>query len=101
MQRVLGRFSPHVYAIFRIVVGLLFSCHGAQKLFGLFGGQRVPLQSQFGAAGIIELTCGILIALGLLTSIAAFVASGEMAVAYFTVHAPRGTFPIGPAGCRS
>lgn len=94
----LGALSPLAYTLLRIVSGLLFACHGAQKLFGVFGGHRVPIASQLGAAGIIELTCGLLIALGLRTSIAAFIASGEMAIAYFQVHAPRAYFPIQSGG---
>lgn len=93
-----GALSSLAYTLLRIVAGLLFACHGAQKLFGVFGGHRVPIASQYGAAGIIEVTCGLLIALGLVTSIAAFIASGEMAVAYFHVHAPRGYFPIQNGG---
>jgi putative oxidoreductase len=98
MERVLGRFAPQTYAVLRIVAGLLFACHGAQKLFGAFGGHKVPIASQLGAAGVIELVCGLLIAIGLLTSIAAIIASGEMAAAYFIMHAPRGTLPIRNAG---
>jgi putative oxidoreductase len=94
MDAILGRFAPQIYALLRIAAGLLFACHGAQKLLGIFGGQRVPLMSQLGLAGAIELGGGILIALGLLASVIAFIASGEMAVAYFQAHAPRGTFPI-------
>jgi putative oxidoreductase len=90
----LGRLAPYTYALLRIVAGLLFACHGAQKLFGAFGFHRVPIASQLGAAAIIELTCGLLIAFGLLTSIAALLASGEMAFAYCQVHAPRALFPI-------
>ena len=41
MERILGRFTPQIYALMRIVVGLLFACHGAQKLFGMFGGTQV------------------------------------------------------------
>jgi putative oxidoreductase len=87
-------FAPYAYALLRIVSGLLFACHGAQKLFGVLGGHRVPIASQFGAAGIIEFVGGLLIALGLLTSIAALIASGEMAAAYFQAHLPRGPWPI-------
>jgi putative oxidoreductase len=94
----LGAFSTVAYTLLRIVAGLLFFCHGAQKLFGVLGGHRVPIVSQLGAAGIIECTCGLLVALGLLTSIAALIACGEMAVAYFQVHAPRAYFPIQNAG---
>jgi putative oxidoreductase len=76
----------------------LFACHGFQKLFGVMGGQRPPLLSMFGAAGIIESVAGLLIAIGLWASPAAFIASGEMAVAYFHAHAPRAFFPIQNAG---
>jgi putative oxidoreductase len=98
MERILGRFSPQLYAIMRIVAGLLFACHGAQKLFGELGGQQVALGSMFGAAGIIELVGGLLIAIGFLTGTVAFIASGEMAYAYFAMHQPRGTFPIQNGG---
>jgi putative oxidoreductase len=94
MDRVLGRVAPLCYALLRIVAGFLFACHGAQKLFGVLGGTVVPIASQRGAAGIIELVCGTLIALGLFTGYAAFVASGEMAVAYFKAHAPQSVWPI-------
>src|SRR5216117_1580829 len=94
----LGALSPLAYTLLRIVAGLLFACHGAQKLFGVLGGHRVPIASQLGAAGIIEVTCGLLVALGLVTSIAAIIASGEMAVAYFQVHLPRAYFPIQNGG---
>jgi putative oxidoreductase len=98
MERVLGRFAPFIYAALRIAAGLLFACHGAQKLFGLFGGRTVDLTSQMGLAGIIEFGGGILIAIGFLTSFAAFIASGEMAWAYFQAHAPRGAVPIQNGG---
>jgi putative oxidoreductase len=93
MQKWLGRYSNLFYALMRIVTGALFACHGAQKLFGVLGGQKqeAPLMV---AAGIIEFGAGILIAVGLLTSIAAFIASGEMAVAYFKQHSPGGFWPI-------
>jgi putative oxidoreductase len=100
MERFLGKFSPHIYSIMRFVVGLLFACHGAQKLFGLlggFGGQpgaTAPLFSLMGLAGIIEFFGGLLIAAGFLTGWVAFICSGWMAVAYFVAHAPRGFFPI-------
>jgi putative oxidoreductase len=98
MERILGRFAPQCYALMRIAVGLLFACHGAQKLFGVLGGQRVPIASQFGLAGVIEFVGGLMIAAGFLTGFAAFVASGEMAYAYFTAHVPRGLWPIRNGG---
>jgi putative oxidoreductase len=98
MERILGRFSPQLYAVMRFVVGVLFACHGAAKLFGVLGGQQVPLQSQAGLAGVIELVCGLLVAIGFLTGYAAFLASGEMAAAYFIAHAPRGPSPLQNGG---
>ena len=94
MRTWLGPFGEQIYAILRIVSGLFFSMHGAQKLFGAFGGEPVPPASMMGVGGVIELVCGILIAIGLLTSWAAFLASGEMAVAYFMYHQPNGALPI-------
>jgi putative oxidoreductase len=98
MERVLGRFAPQLYAIMRIMSGVLFACHGAQKLFGVLGGQQVELGSMFGVAGVIEFVGGLLIAIGLLTGTAAFIASGEMAYAYFTAHMPKGGLPIQNGG---
>jgi putative oxidoreductase len=87
------RFVEPTYAIFRVVTGLLLACHGAQKLFGMFGGHQM-LAGKMLVAGIIEFGAGILVALGLFAGIAALLASGEMAVAYFTSHAPGGFWPI-------
>jgi putative oxidoreductase len=100
MERFLGPWTAQLYVLLRIVAGLLFACHGAQKLFGVFGGvggppgTMVPLFSLTGLAGGIEFVGGLCIAVGLLTGYAAFIASGEMAVAYFTAHAPRSFWPI-------
>jgi putative oxidoreductase len=94
MQRWLGRWSEPVYALLRFVSGALFACHGAQKLFGALGGHQALNDPKLLTAGIIEFVGGLLIALGLLASFAAFLASGEMAVAYFQVHAPNGFWPI-------
>lgn len=99
MERFLGRYSPYLYAIMRIMVGLLFACNGARKLFGIFGGMgaagaAAPLLSQIWFAGFIEFVGGLLVAVGLLTGYVAFIASGEMAVAYFQSHFPRDFWPI-------
>src|SRR5256885_15256410 len=94
MKPFLGRFSEAIYALMRLVVVFLFACHGAQKLFGLLGGKAELHDPQGLIAGIVEFGGGTLIAIGLLTSLAAFIACGEMAVAYFMAHAPRGFFPI-------
>jgi putative oxidoreductase len=98
MERLLGRFAPESYALVRIISGLLFACHGAQKLFGVLGGKPVPLMSQMGIAGVIELVGGLMIAAGLLTTYVAFIACGEMAWAYFQAHAPRDVWPIRNGG---
>jgi putative oxidoreductase len=97
------RYAPIVYAMFRVAFGLLFLFHGLQILFGLFGGVDThggtpPIASEAGAAGVIELICGALILVGFLTRYAAFLASGEMAVAYFTIHQPHGMWPIQNGG---
>ena len=106
MEKFLGKYSDYLYALMRIVVGLLFACNGARKLFGVFGGvggsgATAALFSQPGLAGIIEFFGGLLIALGLLTGYAAFIASGEMAVAYFQSHFPKGFWPILNTGERA
>jgi len=90
-------WTPQLLSIFRIMTALLFLEHGFAKLFhfphvAMFDGVQ-PL-SYFGIAGIIELVFGVLLAIGLFSEIAAFILSGEMAVAYFTVHAQQGFFPI-------
>lgn len=96
MEKWLGRYSNLFYALLRIVAGLLFACHGAQKVFGVLGGQKQEGLLQ--VAGVIELVGGILIAVGLFTSIVAFIACGEMAVAYFKQHSPGGFWPIANKG---
>lgn len=93
-----SRFAPEVYSIFRVVFGFLFLFHGLQKMFGMFGGRVVPLPSLLGAAGIIEVVAGLLIMIGLFTRPIAFIASGEMAVAYVSSHFPRALWPIENGG---
>lgn len=93
----LNRFAEPVYCIMRIIVGLMLFCHGAQKILGWFakpGQPPQPLDLMTTIGGSIELVGGLLIAFGLLTRPAAFLASGMMAVAYFMVHAKGGFFPI-------
>ena len=100
MTRWLGRLRDPIYAAMRIVLAFMYWSHGLVWLFGAFGGRPVPeLPPMLLAAGIIETTLGILIGIGLLTSVAAFIASGEMACAYFIAHVPRGSiFPIQNGG---
>ncbi len=91
--------TPVTFALLRGVTGLLFLMHGAQKLLGAFGGvdgagASVPLATQIGVAGGLELVGGALILIGLFTRPVAFLLAGEMAVAYFQVHFPNAFWPI-------
>jgi putative oxidoreductase len=91
-MQFLKPYSECIHDTVRIVAGVLFFQHGAQKIFGILGAEEsVALGSRLGLAGIIEMTTGALIALGLFTPVAAFIASGEMAVAFFIAHVPRGS----------
>ena len=97
------RLEPYARSLLHIVVGALFTCHGLQKLAGMFGGlgaggAAAHLGSLMWFAGVLETVGGLLITLGLYTRPAAFVLCGEMAVAYFHVHAPRGLWPIRNGG---
>ncbi|MES5821431.1 DoxX family protein [Streptomyces sp. RG80] len=100
----LNSAQPYVLGLFRIVVGLLFTCHGAVALFGVLGGAdgkggTVELGTWPGwYAAVIELVGGSLVLIGLGTRIAAFIASGAMAYAYFKVHQPGGLWPIENSG---
>ena len=92
-----ARWSPRILSVMRIVVALLFMQHGAQKLFGFLalpGAATPPLLSLMGLAGVLEFFGGLLVVLGLFTRPAAFILSGQMAVAYFMVHAPNGFWPL-------
>ena len=84
----------YAYAALRIVTGLLFLFHGLQKLFGMYGGQVQPMGSLPWIAGVIELAGGVLVMIGLFTALAAFICSGQMAVAYFMAHFPQGFWPV-------
>lgn len=93
MDGILGRYSTYIYAILRIVSGFLFMWHGWQKLIGPVPQQSVDpaapqqsLSALMAVGGTIELLGGFLIMIGLFTGVAAFLASGMMAVAYFMVH---------------
>jgi putative oxidoreductase len=95
----LSRWQPQLLALLRVVVGLLFLEHGLSKFFGFpvpFPVQ--PLPPLLIAAGVIELVGGLLITIGLFTRLAAFIASGEMAVAYFMGHFPKSPWPLANMG---
>jgi len=99
-DQFLSRYTDHALTLLRIVAGLLFMQHGVPKLFGLLGGfggtpgATAPLFSLLGIAGILEFFGGLAILVGLFTQPVAFLLSGEMAVAYFMAHAPRGLWSI-------
>jgi putative oxidoreductase len=91
-------YSEQAYALMRIVSGFLFACHGSQKLFGFPApAHEAPLYITYGA-GSIELIGGVLIALGLFTGWAAFICSGQMAVAYWMKHGTRSVLPLNNGG---
>jgi putative oxidoreductase len=92
--------SPYLLSVLRIVIAVSLLEHGGQKVFG-YPSSRADtpaLLSMGGIAGILELAGGLLLLLGLFTRLAAFIISGEMAVAYFMVHAPHAWWPIHNAG---
>jgi putative oxidoreductase len=100
----LNRFADPFYCITRLIVGLMFASHGGQLVLGMFGGMPGSDQPMMQLGGWIQLVGGLLIAFGLLTRLAAFICSGEMAVAYFMIHVANAPtpmakfFPISSAG---
>lgn len=101
-MKPLKGISEVVFSIARIVVGFSFFLHGVEKMFGVLSrDEPVELLSQAGAAGMIELVAGGLIMVGLYTPWAAFLASGEMAFAYFLSHQPQGLWPTENGGERA
>jgi len=88
------KVAPYLLSALRVAAAFIFLMHGTQKVLGFPGGARMPLTSLLGIAGVIELIGGSLMLLGLFTRPVAFVLAGEMAVAYFRTHMPRGTWPI-------
>jgi len=86
VQRLLVPLTEPVYFCLRVISGLLFTFHGLQKVFGLYSDHVTKVGSELWIGGVIELAAGLLIAVGFMTVIAAFIASGEMAVAYFQFH---------------
>lgn len=99
-ERLYDAWAPRVLSLLRIVTGLIFMEHGLQKLIGFPPGEyaNLPFDSLGAYAGPIELITGLLIALGLFTRPAAFLASGTMAVAYWYAHAPQNPFPVNNGG---
>jgi len=89
MPEVIGRFSPQAFALLRLISGVMFFMHGSQKFFGWPPGEHPPgaLPPILVAASWIEMVAGLMIALGFFAGISAFIASGEMAAAYFMAHA--------------
>ncbi|MFF4208057.1 DoxX family protein [Streptomyces sp. NPDC001796] len=105
MTARLNQAQPYALGLFRIVVGLLFACHGAASLFGVLGGAAgtnggtVPTGTwPFWYAAVIQLVAGVLTLVGLGTRGAAFIASGSMAYAYFDVHQSNALWPIQNGG---
>ena len=100
MDRILRAYSGYIYAIFRVVVGFLFMLHGTQKLFAWPPSEKAggELAALILAAAVIELVGGFLVMIGFFSSIAAFISSGTMAVAYFMAHQPKGVLPIQNGG---
>lgn len=100
----LDRYHGPVLALFRIVVGLIFLCHGVASLFGVLGGNQGTGQAvEFASwpgwwAALIQLVCGALVLLGLFTRPSAVLASGSMAYAYFVVHQPHALLPLNNGG---
>ena len=90
----MSKLEPFLLGVTRFVFALLFACHGAQKLFGLFGMHSMVSNSLMLVAGLLELGGGIMIGLGWFTRPVAFLLCGEMAVAYFKAHFPAGFWPI-------
>jgi len=100
-DRFVDRWSPRLLSVLRIVTGFLYAQHGAQKLFGFYAPPHmpaVPLFSFMGFAGFLEFFGGLLVILGLFTRPVSFILSGQMAVAYFMVHAPKGFWPMANGG---
>ena len=97
----LNSWAPRALSVLRIVTGLLFVEHGAQKLLsfppGQYAGAPIDL-SPMGLSGVFELVGGALILIGLFTRPVAFILSGMMAVAYWMVHFPQNPYPVNNQG---
>ena len=91
-----GRYGPQALSLLRIVAALIFLLHGSSKILGFPATEMgaPPVGSLFWIGGLLELVGGLLLLIGLFSRPVAFVLSGEMAVAYWMVHAPQSTFPM-------
>ena len=98
LLKFLDNKTGYLYLVFRIFVGLLFAQHGFQKVFGLMGGEALPIFSFFWFSGFIELVAGLLVAFGLFTRVSAIISTLEMVIAYFMVHVSKAFFPINNGG---
>ncbi|MDK3072508.1 DoxX family protein [Sedimentitalea sp. JM2-8] len=99
MKQKLNALAPLMLSLTRIMAGLIFMAHGTQKLLNFPAAESAPAMFSLSwIAGLIELVCGALIAVGFLTRAAAFLSSGLMAFAYFLAHAPRDFFPVNNGG---
>ena len=95
IHKFADKYKEHLYFLFRVLIGGVFFIHGAQKMFGWFGGTKLPsLASLVGVAGIIEFFGGLLVLVGLFTRLVALVGAVEMAVAFFMAHFPSGWNPV-------
>jgi len=93
-MKQLEKYADHAYALMRMVTGFMFAFHGAQKVLGILSDFQPAIGSQLWFGGVIELVGGLAVMLGLGTRVAAFICSGQMAVAYFQFH---WKFQLGPA----
>jgi len=93
-MNALNRFTDPVYCLMRLIVGLMFACHGGQLVLGMFGGMPGSNNAFTQTGGWIQLIGGFLIAFGLFTRLSAFICSGEMAVAYFMIHVANAATPM-------
>ena len=96
LRSIEARLAPLTLAVLRVTAGALFLGHGLVKTIGFPAGAQPgvqPLLSLFGTAGVVEIVTGLLLIAGLFTRLAAFIASGEMAIGYWLVHAPLSFYP--------
>jgi len=98
IDKFASKYGNHLYLIFRVLIGLVFFMHGAQKLLGWFGGNAVQAFGMFWWAGLIEVVVGVLLIIGFLTRWTAALGAVEMAFAWFIMHVPRGWNPLANGG---